>query len=182
MTAFFKRNEKTTIAELEEYYKNQPKKRTGMAWFMALLSIVITLLVIVGLFLAGRWVFRAISGDDNDQNTITSLEGEEIQLPSFDSNVLGGDRGLRFEDSNSNDQRDVVVEDTPGSISAGEVSDQAASTETPNADRIANNNQTNEAQNSAIPDTGAGEMIVFVLIISGVAGYFISRRYFVKQN
>lgn len=194
MTAFFKRNEKTTIAELEEYYANQPKKRTGMAWFMAFVSLVITIAIIVGVFFVGRWIYRMIKDDDVNEVTTSDVSSENIDLPNFDSNELG-DKGLAFEDSTSNSQSDIVEGDLSteviSSSAAGEVTDEAASTSRPNADRIATNNQssnTNGATSSSsvpssspsdpleIPNTGAGEMIFLIPAMAGVLGYAVSRR------
>jgi hypothetical protein len=187
MTRLFNRkNNKTTIAELEEYYanENQRKTRTGAAWFMALLSLLITIAVIVALFFAGRWIYRAVTNNDADSPSTTSdVNGSNPSLPSYDGDINAGS-------SASNGAADTNT-DTPGtstgadstnssstSQTGGTVSDEAASTTESNADRIAAAGPTT----SEIPDTGAGESIVFILSGTTAIGYFVSRKFHLRKN
>lgn len=207
MAPLFKRKEKTTIAELEEYYANQNKRRSGMAWFMAFLSILITIVIIVGLFFAGRWLYRTIVDDDSSSDTTTSdtSSGESVDLPSYDSDELGGDRGLSFTEGSSDNPDDLVVDDTATS-SDGTVSDEAASTDEPNADRIASGSEDatsdpniggegsvagSSSEDNAddesdtvteVPNTGAGETTLVILLAVSVLGYFGSRRQIIKNS
>lgn len=164
MSPLFKRNDRTTIAELEEYYANQKKRRTGTAWFMAFLSLLITVVVIVLLFLGGRWIYQTVT-DDGLENTgdSSAVEEEDIDLPTFDS-----DQAVT---EGSNDT------ETNGR-SEGTVSEEAASTDTPNTDRLAaNNNSSSVASDNDtnnIPETGAGETVLIVLAAVTVLGYVFS--------
>lgn len=56
-------------AEVEEYYQSTHKERVGVAWLLALATLILTLLIAVGIFFAGRWAFRTIThrGDDASQ-------------------------------------------------------------------------------------------------------------------
>ncbi len=181
MTRLFgKKDDKTTIAELEEYYsnQNQKKNRTGTAWLMAIFSILITVAVIVLLFLAGRWVYRAVT--DNNENDITTSEssGIDIDLPNFGGDVVG--QGNSSSDSNSESS------DSSPSENTGTVSDSAASTSESNADRVAENNndstQTTLNTNDTITNTGPGEVLLVVPVATAVAGYLFSRRRQIKTN
>ncbi len=199
MSPLFSRKDKTTIAELEEYYANQKKRRTGTAWLMALISLIITIAVIVLLFLGGRWVYRTFIDNSDDNTESSSVEGDDISLPNFDSDELGSDRGVSFEEGSSNNPDDLVVGDS-GSVSGGTVSDEAASTDIPNTDRLARNNEdgsvagTNEDTDSEeststesnadsgkeIPDTGAGETALIALLAVTILGYYASRKFQLK--
>lgn len=158
MSPFFKRNDKTTIAELEEYYATQKPRRTGMAWFMALLSLLITVAVIVALFFGGRWLYRTFVTNDNGGATVSDNgpSVNDVQLPSFD-----GD--LPEQEAPDTDERGVETD--------GVVSDEAArTTRTPGSE------SDSALGVSELPNTGAGFAIAIVPASAGIAGYIVSRR------
>jgi hypothetical protein len=170
MTRLFKRNNKTTIAELEEYYANQDRKKTktSTAWLMAVLSLAITLAVIAMIFFGGRWLYRTLTDDNNITTTDTTTSGE-VDLPTFDSDVLGRGAG-----------QDRSTDDTSaGQSNTGTVSDSAASTSIPNTDRVATDASSNDG---TIPNTGAGELLIIAPIAAGVTGYLVSRKRHIKNS
>lgn len=189
MAPFWKKHDKTTIAELEEYYAAQEKNRQSpRAWFMAILSLLITVGIIAGLFFAGRWLFRTItSNSDTSTDVVTVVKGSEstYNLPTFDSDELG-ERGVSFGDSTSNNASDVVQGDTNDSTTVrtpGVVSEEAASTERNVASResttdseTARSADSPETTTSELPKTGASELILITPMIAGVAGYLFSRN------
>ena len=192
MTRLFDRNKnnKTTIAELEEYYANQNQKKSSTikTWLMAILSILITVLVIVLLFLAGRWLYQAVTDNDSDNSTTSETETSNdinVILPTFDGDNVG--RGNSSVDSSGNDS-------SASETNGGTVSDQAASTSESNADRVAASNDSTANESSTgttagesvavggeVPNTGAGEILVLAPIISGVLGYFVYRKKQIKN-
>lgn len=172
MSRLFKRNNKTTIAELEEYYANQERRKTraGKAWLMAFISLFITLAVIAMLFFGGRWLYRTLT--DNDSNTTTtsdSTDNDGIELPTFDGDVVG--------QGNKNDTNDDSDDDA--TENTGVVTDEAASTSIPNTDRVA---QTGAGSENEIPNTGAGEVLLALPIVLATTGYFVSRRHMIKTT
>ena len=179
----FKRKDKTTIAELEEYYANQNRNRNSKAWVMALLSLLITLLVLAALFFGGRWLYRTVTGDDNVTVT-TQTDNEEIgAVPSFGE--------IRTDDDANNDSNDTredendetnTNEDTVAS-NGGVVSDEAAVTTRDVAGENTDNNDRNSSEDGStivagteVPNTGANELIALLPLVAGVAGYTISRK------
>jgi len=178
MSRLFKRNNKTTIAELEEYYANQDRKktRTGMAWLMAILSLLITLLVIAMIFFGGRWVYRALT--DNDSNTVTTTgntNSNGVNLPTFDGSVVG--QGNTNPDDSSS--AESSTDSNTGTTNAGVVTDEAATTSIPNTDRVI---AETGSEDETIPNTGAGELLLITPIAIAVAGYFVSRKLILKNN
>ena len=183
MAPFFKRNKKTTIAELEEYYATKNKSRPVMAWFMAFLSLVITVVVLIGIFLAARWVYRTIVSDDQSATTTSTTEGGTITLPSYDSDNPA-DQGVRFEDSTSDNESDLVYGNTGPSRSSGGVVDDQAAVIDRGSDQAASDSGVAGSSTSGgdgsegtaeLPDTGAGDVAIAVLVVVAVAGYFFSR-------
>jgi hypothetical protein len=175
MSRLFKRNKKTTIAELEEYYANQERKKssTGMAWFMAFISLLITLVVIALLFLGGRWVYRTLTDNNDTGTTTTEVAGNDgVELPTFDS-----DNGVVGQGNTNSGKPNLgeTVTKNPGTVS-----DEAASTSESNVDRV--NDSIIDSSVTEVPNTGAGELLVIMPVLVAVIGYFIARRQIVKNN
>jgi hypothetical protein len=187
MTRLFgNKNNKTTIAELEEYYANQNQRKTHplRAWFMAFLSLLVAIAIIIGLVFAGQWLYSRITSDDEvtpttsgDTNGATTIE-----LPSFDGDIVGqgnsntdGTSGTST-DSNSSTDSDSNTTTNEDTQNAGVVSDEAASTSESNADRLATTGS------DELPNTGASDLVVIIPIVAGLSGYVISRRRQIRQQ
>lgn len=189
MTRLFgHKKDKTTIAELEEYYANQNQNRTksGKAWLMAILTILITIIVIVALFYAGRWAYRAIT-DDSSNNPETTSEstnnGNNIDLPTFDGDIVGQGNPANDDSASSvaEGSESESTTNTEGSVeNDGVVTDEAASTSESNVDRV--ENTVSVGGEEPIPNTGAGDFLITIPFVTAVAGYYISRRHFTNQN
>lgn len=176
MSPLFKRNDKTTIAELEEYYANQ-NNRTAKAWLMAILSLVLTVAVLAGLFFGGKWLYNVIWNNDDTPATIseTANEGEQ---QDFDSDVVG--------DFTENDEKETDS-DNVASNDQGVISDEAVSTTRDVAGETSDNSRTEstsnttettttqESSSSEIPNTGSGDFVI-VLVFITVTGYLISLK------
>ncbi len=175
MTRLFNRKDKTTIAELEEYYSSTGKKhRSGMAWLMAFLSIALTVIVIIALFFLGRWIYRTVTDSNDSTTTVSETEGGSVDLPTFDSDTAG-QQGEQEESGST------------ASEAGGVVSDEAAVTTNDGQNSNAGSTGSADSGSSAagtdtVPDTGAGEVIILIPIVAGATGYYLSRRYMLKQN
>jgi len=55
--------------EVQEYYQAERRERMGLAWLVAFLTLVVTIAVVLGLFVGGRWVYRKVANDDKGANT-----------------------------------------------------------------------------------------------------------------
>lgn len=89
--ALFKKKQTTTtnIPELQEYYANQQKESTGKAWLLAIGSLLVTIVILVGSFFGGRWVYRKITKKDKPVTTTaqtdTSTSDTTTKTPSTSS-------------------------------------------------------------------------------------------------
>lgn len=171
--ALFNRRKSQTITELEDYYANKGT-RSGMAWLMAFLSLLVTVAVIAGLFFGGRWLYRTLTDDDSSKPTVATTSTK----PNGSANVNSP------EDSGSSTgsvSGEVSNDDFPSVVT-----DEAASTDVPNTDRLAAVNgsttTTPTSTNDTIPNTGAGEVILFALPVVATAGYMYSANRQSKQN
>jgi hypothetical protein len=51
---------KKTPPEIEEYYQAERRERVGIAWGLALATLVATVLLALGIFYGGRWAYRVL--------------------------------------------------------------------------------------------------------------------------
>lgn len=164
--------------EVAEYYQAERRERRGVAWLMTLLTLLITVALIVGLFFAGRWAYQRIwggdsvpssqndSGDDSgrsDSGSDSPIEGPSNQESDEDAT----ERNQARDDSGSSRE---TREDTPA--------------QTPESTREDRNqggtgsSGTTPPQSgpSELADTGPGETVAGVFVVSAVSGYVIYRR------
>lgn len=80
----FKRekSDKTVPPEVQEYYNAEKRERMGLAWILAFVTLAVTVLVVLGLFVGGRWAYRKIT--QKDKPTVTTVQ--EPQSPPSSSN------------------------------------------------------------------------------------------------
>lgn len=56
----------------DKSYENEQGRAKGSAVMYGLLALVVTLVVASGIFFGGRAVYRALNGDDSNDNTATT--------------------------------------------------------------------------------------------------------------
>lgn len=69
MPILHKKTDATAIPELQEYYASKGKDSSAKAWLLALVSLLITVAVLVGLFFGVKWVYRAVTNKDETPKT-----------------------------------------------------------------------------------------------------------------
>lgn len=75
--------------EIQEYYQSEKRERVGVAWMLALATLVVTVLLALGIFYGGRWAYRALF-DDNGDNTPAEQEQGDEQSQTSDDEADGG--------------------------------------------------------------------------------------------
>lgn len=70
------RNTDSVPQEVKDYYEAERRERSGMAWLLALATLVVTLVLAGGIFLGGRWAYRKVV-DRNDGNTQVADKAKE---------------------------------------------------------------------------------------------------------
>lgn len=58
--------------EIQAYAQAEHRERVGMAWLVGLVSLVVTVLVLAGLYFGGSWVYRKLSQKDRTTDTAQS--------------------------------------------------------------------------------------------------------------
>lgn len=87
--ALFRKNKQNDVLpeEVQDYYRAEQRDRMGMAWLLAVGAFIATILVVFGLFFAGRWVYRSLTSNGVEE-TETS---EQIQTDSEENESITSD-------------------------------------------------------------------------------------------
>lgn len=155
MALFRRKTTDSVLPEVDKYYEGERRDRAGLAWLLALVSVAVVALVLIGTFLAGRWAYRQITAND-DQVAVTETTEE---VPSFD----GGQEAAPAE--NEDEESSAGDEQTDGTVNA------PAQTNTPSTPVA--------SSDAPLPSTGPADTAVIFLTVSAVAGgvhYLVSRK------
>ncbi len=80
-----KNTDNTTPTEVQDYYQATQSERKGIAWLLAFVTFAVTLIVILGLFFGGKWLYSKIT----DRNKDTS---SEVAKPQADTSNAETDK------------------------------------------------------------------------------------------
>lgn len=158
----FRRNKKDDVPEeIQEYYQAERRERAGVAWLVALATLLITLAVVLGLFYGGRWVYRKIAdGDRTPPTTQTETkEGEQAPQDQPDGSQEGGEQPAtppQPESPENQDGQDSEDDRLPGGDES-EVGTQEGGQQTP---------AEGGSGAAALPDSGPGEVLGMFAIVS----------------
>ncbi len=86
--ALFSRKKKDEVpAEIQEYYQAERRERVGVAWLVALVTLLITVAVVLGLFFGGRWLYNKLANRDRQ----TATTGQNETATSQENQPANGD-------------------------------------------------------------------------------------------
>jgi cytoskeletal protein RodZ len=120
--------------EVHEYYQAERRGRIGTAWLLSAATFVGTVLVVLGLFYGGRWIYRSTAGNKKP-NTQTQQVSSSVKQESSKSSSGSSQSGSQ----NSSNPTPPPSTPTPPP---------AASTPAPTPPA--------PAPSSAMPNTGVG--------------------------
>ena len=159
--------QKKVPSEVEEYYQSERRDRVGVAWLLAGLTLVITVLIVLGLFFGGRWIYRQITHkDDNTTQTAQTNQPSEqspATTPESSSNT-----------SNSGQSNGGNASSSPTSNTSGTVN---APTQTNNPSSVSS--QPTQTSNN-LANTGPGQTVGLFALIS-VVGYLGFSEYLKRK-
>ena len=170
--AFFRKKKTTTnIPELQEYYASQKSQSTGLAWLLALGSLVVTALIIVALFLGGRWTYRKIANRHKSTVAVTGTVSNDSKTESTTNNVPTPTPSTAPETT-------PPAATAPTPTLAPAAPQGVATTQTPAQNSAATSATT---KSSVVPNTGPGDTIqIFVVVV--VIAYFAHRSYLLHKT
>lgn len=143
--ALFNRRKKNTDVlpeEVREYYQSERRERAGVAWVLAIGTLLLTFLIAAGLFFGGRWVYRTVFNNDDKKPTASQDENESLRIDDK-GNVVGGNN----QSSNNNGNQSTGTSST--------------STSTPSAPAGSNNTPAPAPSSTptTTPNTGPDSLV-----------------------
>ena len=151
-----KQNQSEDISqEVQDYYQAEKREKVGVAGLLALGTLLVTIVLSMGLFFGGRWVYRTVFNDDRaPQTTQQSNEEEESAQPAP-------------TDSESEEEGDQPAPSTPPAATAtpGQGSGSATTTD---------GSTSGNSQQDGLPQTGPGDTAIIALsaVMFATAGYY----------
>jgi cytoskeletal protein RodZ len=175
--ALFKRkqqNQEEVPAEIQEYYQAERRERVGVAWLLAFATLVVTVLLAVGLFFGGRWVYRQIfnnNGESGTTQTEQTRENEEESEQASNSSEQSESEQSAPETSPSAENETSTPENssqTQNNETAQRPTSEQPRSSTPstpsNQPTTSTPTATNTPRTGPLPSTGPGDVVaVFVL-------------------
>ena len=75
----FKRRQKNVSnsvipQEIQDYSQTEHREKMGIATLVGFISLLLTLIVLFGMFVGGRWMYRKIARTDSKSNSTTIVE------------------------------------------------------------------------------------------------------------
>lgn len=169
--ALFKRTKKDSVLpEVDSYYEGERRERAGLAWVLALISVIIVALIIIGVFLAGRWLYRQVTKDDTKEVATT-----DIEVPSFDGSTTEQDTN----DAQSEEERKAAEERAKAEEEARRAEEEKAQgrVDAPVQTNIPSTPSTGD--NAPLPSTGPANLVGIFAGVTTLAGsihYVVEHR------
>ncbi|HSX46398.1 MAG TPA: hypothetical protein VLF87_00180 [Patescibacteria group bacterium] len=168
--------------EVENYYQSEHRERTGIAWLLAIGTLVVTVAVVLGLFMGGRWIYRKARNQDKG-NTVATTQTKS----SSNTNTSNGSSTTSNGSSNSSSSN-TSSNNTPSSTgsSSSTTSSGTTSTSTPSTGTVqaptntgSTTQTTSPTQTSqnGLPSTGPGDTLA-IFTITTIVGAFVHHRFF----
>jgi hypothetical protein len=158
-----KKNVKTdgTPNDVQNVYTTEKRERTGVAWMLGLLTLVLTVLFTFIIFFGGRWVWQTLTGSRNDApETLIEVEnGENGEADRTDSDRTQNDQDAQQEGQNgaTDTARDSTEDESRGIIS-GDSEQDGAGQSTENQDSVPRTGPSDSGQpaegSATLPRTG----------------------------
>lgn len=63
--------------EVKDYYQATAGNNMVMVWLLSAITFVATILVVLGLFWAGRWIYQKVTAPDKNQPAVTENQPSE---------------------------------------------------------------------------------------------------------
>lgn len=159
--------------EVQEYYQAEKRERVGIAGLLAFGTLVLTVVLAIGLFFGGRWLYRTVIDDGGDGN------GQVAQQDQDSSAGQGDQNGQTGTGSQGNEQPPAPAEPAPAPASPDQSDDQAPATPAPTTPAPATPPTTvPSTAGDDLPNTGPAENVLVVLAVTAVSslGFYRLKR------
>jgi cytoskeletal protein RodZ len=183
MALFGKKNTETNIPELQEYYANQKRESTGLAWLLAVGSLLITAAVIIGLFVGGRWAYRKIAKKDKTTTVATVQTTTQTTSPTSTTSTTTTPTTTPTPVTTTPTPT-ATTPSTSTTTSTPSATTTTSTTSTPaqgvSTTQTTATNTSAVAATTNIPNTGAGNTIGLFTILT-IGAYLAHRAFTVRK-
>lgn len=137
----FKRKKTASVLpqEVDDYYRAEKRGRRGAAFFLGLMTLVLTILFVLGVFFIGRYFYNKVRDNSGDNTSITTSDGSK-------------DTGS--EKKSSDDKPQTPAPSSAGSGSGSSATGSATSAPTPAPTPVVAPNTGDNVPGTALPRTG----------------------------
>jgi cytoskeletal protein RodZ len=139
--------------EIQDYYQTERRERVGLAWLIALATLVVTVLVALGLFYGGRWAYRSVFKKDNKPTT-TVVENNDKSTATNENTSNSGTSSTNTDQSNP----------APAPAPTGST----GTTTTPQTPGMT------AGRSTGLPNTGPGDVIA-IFVVTALTGMIAHR-------
>ena len=88
MQLFKRKKSQTTLPpEVQAFATAERRERMGMAWLVGIVSLVVTILVVTGLFYGGRWVYRSLANRNKKATPVVTEPQSDDTKPNATSST-----------------------------------------------------------------------------------------------
>lgn len=161
-----KQEESTLPEEVQEYYASTSRQRVGIAWLLALATLVVTVLLTLGIFYGGKWVFNHFRGNGEQATPVEVTQSPQNQAPQENQPANNQDA-----DQNAGTQTTPQTSQAPAQLPA----DQNEPTAAPSP------SITQPVTGKDVPNTGPGD-VVAIFVVASVAGTLLHNRLLAKRD
>lgn len=159
----FNRKKTTTTAtsvppEVQDYYNAQHRERVGVAWLIAVASLMVCIVLVVGIFFGGRWAYRKV---------VNKNPGDQVAVQDDTNKDTNKDQSEDTKPADAN--KDTTNQDTkkPDALPSGDSGEATDSTTTP--PQTSSSSTTTPQTSGKISETGPGDTLA-VFAVSTVVG------------
>ena len=149
--------------ELENYYQKEKRERTGLAWLLAAGTLIVTVLVVMGLFYGGRYLYRKTTNN-------TKQPAKVATTPKKPATPATPAQPAKPNQSSSSSPNNATSSSQTGTSSTR--------TNTPSA---SSSSASATPQSTHLANTGPGDTLA-IFAVTAVAGYLLHRRYLARRS
>lgn len=149
--------------EVQDYYQAEKRERVGVAWLLAAVTLVVTVIAATGIFFGGRWLYRKLANSDQKPTTT-------VQQPQTDN--------LPAQTT------PPTSTPAPSSTTPPATTPTPAPSTPPTTSPPRNTNSSTANSNSTVtrvPDTGPGDVLT-IFVAASILGAVLHRSYLVRNR
>lgn len=136
--------------EIQDYYQSERREKAGIAWLLALGTLLTTIALAILLFFGGRWVYRKVANRNNGNTSQVTQQPTETTAPANEPDTQSGNG-----QEGANTGTSSTSTNTP------------SATNTPTAQNPGGQSQTRGAT-SDLPNTGPGDVLAVFAITTAI--------------